>query len=115
MSVTATQSWCVVGRRTNPIVPRLLAHLRKKGCDTVHCDPTDGPIKRLCDLECPVETVNLCVNPAAGLKLLSEYVAAGKCSASYVFVQPGAGSDQLARFCEESGLQIHHGCVLLDM
>ena len=32
-----------------------------------------------------------------------------------VFIQPGAGDEQLVAVCEALGLRVHEGCVLVEM
>eukprot|EP00966_Prymnesium_polylepis_P244247 5648526-Prymnesium_polylepis.1 len=35
--------------------------------------------------------------------------------ASQVFIQPGASSPEILELCSESGIEVHHGCVLREL
>ena len=69
-----------------------------------------------------LETINLCVNPTIGHKVLAEMLEARLRDATefpelrHVFIQPGAGDAALVSYCESSGLlRVHEGCVLVEL
>eukprot|EP01043_Picozoa_sp_COSAG02_P045193 COSAG02_NODE_4109_length_5767_cov_9.135321_5_plen_86_part_00 len=64
-----------------------------------------------------LETVNLCVNPAMGQKLLAEILQQGDDfpQLRHVFIQPGAGDEALVGYCESAGLRVHQGCVVVEL
>ena len=68
-----------------------------------------------------LETINLCVNPTIGHKVLAEMLEARLRDATefpelrHVFVQPGAADDALRIYCESNGLRLHEGCVLVEL
>lgn len=67
-----------------------------------------------------LETVNLCVNPTIGQKLLAEIAGQQQQQQDFsklrhVFIQPGAGDAGLIGYSKEVGLCVHEGCVLVDM
>jgi predicted CoA-binding protein len=33
----------------------------------------------------------------------------------HIFIQPGAGSDEIEALCATKGLVVHHGCVLREL
>ena len=68
-----------------------------------------------------LQTVNLCVNPSVGHKLMTEVLEAQRRDEAqfpelrHVFIQPGAGDAALVSYCESSGLRVHEGCVLVEL
>ena len=68
-----------------------------------------------------LQTVNLCVNPSVGQKLLADVLEAQRRDKAqfpelrHVFIQPGAGDAALVSYCESSGLRVHEGCVLVEL
>ena len=73
----------------------------------------------MCHRRC-LETVNLCVNPVVGQKLVEEVLEAQQRSDEFpklchVFIQPGAGDAALVGYCKSAGLRVHQGCVLVDL
>ena len=59
-----------------------------------------------------VECVDLVVNPTMGIDVVEQMAALG---IRNLFVQPGAGSKELSSRCEELGIAVHEGCVLVEL
>ena len=62
-------------------------------------------------LVCDTDTI-LLINPKDGLRIVGE---AAQLGITRVFIQPGAGSLEIERFCASNGMQVHHGCVLREL
>ena len=59
-----------------------------------------------------VEVLDLCIAPAVGLGIVRE---AKELGIQNVFIQPGAGSDEIVEYCKTNGMAVHQGCVLREM
>ena len=59
-----------------------------------------------------VEVLDLCIAPAVGLGVVRE---AKELGIKNVFIQPGAGSDEIVEYCKANGMAVHQGCVLREM
>ena len=115
----AQKRWVVVGRGTNDVVPRLVAHLTEHGRQALLVDPygKSGPEVPRSLEELPVEetvdVVDFCCNPSAfGKAIIAQCAARG---IHNVFIQPGAGNAELEDDCKAAGIAFHHGCVLLEI
>ena len=51
-------------------------------------------------------------SPCRGLKQLTDVPAASPLS---IFIQPGAGSDEIRNLCKQRKWPVHEGCVLKEM
>lgn len=60
----------------------------------------------------PIDVVDLCINPGAGIGLLHHARSAG---IKNIFIQPGAGSPEIEEFCTANGMTFHNGCVLREL
>ena len=59
-----------------------------------------------------VDVLDLCIAPAVGLAVVRE---AHELGVKNVFIQPGAGSDEIVEYCKANGMAVHQGCVLREM
>lgn len=59
-----------------------------------------------------VDVLDLCIAPAVGLGIVRE---ANELGIRKVFIQPGAGSDEIVEYCKANGMEVHQGCVLREM
>ena len=59
-----------------------------------------------------VDVLDLCIAPAVGLSVVRE---AHELGIKNVFIQPGAGSDEIVEYCKANGMAVHQGCVLREM
>ena len=110
--------WAVVGNHgKNPVVGQLTERLRSHGKEVFRVNPYNKPpaeFSSLKDLPDPesVECVDLVVNPTMGMDVVEQMAALG---IRNLFVQPGAGSQELSSRCEELGIAVHEGCVLVEL
>lgn len=110
--------WVVVGRGSNGIVQRLLAHLASRGRKVSHVDPygASGPDVPRHLTELPLgagpDVVDICARPDLGEEVIEE---CKKLGIRNVFVQPGAGSASIEAVCAEAGIAVHNGCVLVEL
>ena len=63
------------------------------------------------DIEEDLDIIDLCINPALGLKLLKECVIPFKC----VVIQPGAESAEIKNHLEENNIPYIEGCLLVGI
>ena len=59
-----------------------------------------------------VDVLDLCIAPAVGLGIVRE---AHELGIRNVFIQPGAGSDEIVQYCTANGMEVHQGCVLREL
>jgi predicted CoA-binding protein len=108
--------WAVVGNHgRNPVVEKLCDRLRSHGKTVFRVNPYGKPpaeYKSLTEIGAAVECVNLVVNPTMGLDVLDECEKLGIAS---LFVQPGAGSDELRESASGKSIALHEGCVLVEL
>lgn len=111
------QSWAVVGDvlHTSKAAGRCAEALRQAGREVQCVNPRDrtGTLaKSLLDLEAPVDAIDLVINSRDGLKQMQH---AKELGIGNVWIQPGAASAEILAFCEESSIEVHEGCVLIDL
>lgn len=63
------------------------------------------------DVDMEIEVLDLCINPALGLKLLQE----NKKPIKVVIIQPGAESDEIKEFLSANNIEYIEGCLLLAL
>jgi len=68
--------------------------------------------KSLTSVKIKIDVVDLVVNPKTGLEIVQQ---AQKSGIKNVFIQPGAASDDIKRFCSSNNMEVVEGCVLTDM
>ena len=71
----------------------------------------DKELTSINDTDMDIDIINLCVHPAKGIKYLKENKKECKC----VLIQPGAESDEIIEYLEESGQDYLEGCVLVGL
>ena len=116
-NMLAQSSWAVVGDVLHARKPaRLVAERLEAAGKAVHrVNPRDrtGTLPTsLLDVGVEVDVVDLVINPKDGLRIVGE---AAQLGITRVFIQPGAGSLEIERFCASNGMQVHHGCVLREL
>jgi len=57
-------------------------------------------------------TLDLCVNPSLGIEAVKQ---AHRLGIKRIFIQPGAESSEILRYCSDVGIETHQGCVLREM
>ena len=116
----AQQHWAVAGDVLNSQKPasRVVAALRGQdvaGRSVALVNPRDTTAecyKSVAEIEAPIDVLNLCINSKAGLSLIEQAAAKGVKSC---FIQPGAGSSEIEEFCSERGIEVFHGCVMVEL
>ena len=109
-------NWAVIGDVLNSNKPasRVVSTLREAG-KTVHLinprDKTGECFAGLSDVGAPIEVVDLCINHVEGLKQMEQAAALG---INKVFIQPGAGSEDILNFCEDHNVEVFMGCVMVE-
>ena len=63
------------------------------------------------DVSFDIDILDLCINPALGLKLLSE----NKKPVKVVVLQPGAASDEIYDYLNKQRIDYLDGCLLLGL
>lgn len=133
------QKWAVVGSHgRNPIAAKLTDKLRAFGKDVATVDPkrpiitvsadTDGSkatsttavstsiviadYSKLKEIPFKIDCVDLVVNPVAGIDVVKEMKELG---INNLWIQPGAGSEEIVAYCENNNINFHHGCVLREL
>lgn len=111
----AKKKWAVVGDVTNraKFAHSILEKLKEKDHEVYGVDPrgcSDPSILiSLKDLPEKVEVVNLVISPDLGIEVVKDMKEMGL---DCLFVQPGAGSEEIRVFCYENDIQLIRGCVL---
>lgn len=59
-----------------------------------------------------IDVLDLCIHPALGLSIVQQAKEKG---IKNVFIQPGAGSEDILKYCKDNQLNVHEGCVLREM
>jgi len=108
--------WAVVGNHgKNPVVGQLTERLRSHGKEVHRVNPYGKPpaeYKSLEDVPGSVECVDLVVNPRMGMDVVEQM---GELGIPNLFVQPGAGSEEIRNRCQALGIALHEGCVLVEL
>jgi len=110
-------NWAVIGDVLNPAKPAstVVATLKGDG-KTVHLinprDKTGQCHANLTDVAQPIDVVDLCINHVEGLKQVEQMATLG---IPKIFIQPGAESPAILALCEEKGISVFQGCVMVEM
>ena len=56
--------------------------------------------------------MDLVVNPRMGMDVVEQM---GELGIHNLFVQPGAGSEEIRNRCQALGIALHEGCVLVEL
>ena len=112
----AKRHWVVAGDTKNNSIARSVVQRLEGAGKTVHVvhpfDATGTAFKSLGAVGQPIEVIDLIVNSFAGMKVVEQ---AAELGVSQVFIQPGAGSEQIESFCKSKSIEVHHGCVLREL
>lgn len=113
----AAQNWAVLGDvlNTKKAASAVVKKLQTCG-KTVHCvnpnDQTGTLHKDLKSVGAPIDVIDLIINSSQGLMLMTEAADLG---IKQVFIQPGAASPEILQLCADRGIEVHQGCVLIEM
>jgi len=105
--------WAVVGDVLNPIKPAYsvvsrLRHFQK----TVFLvnSRSDKCLPNLAAAEEQIDAVNLIVSPKVGVGIVDEMISLG---ITNLFIQPGAGTQEIVDKAEAGGIEVIQGCVIV--
>lgn len=116
-------SWAVIGDVLHPTKPaRAVAErleavgktvLRVNPRATPASDPGGVLFKNLRDAHAAnkVDVIDLIINPRDGLIQMQQ---AAELGIKAVWIQPGAGSDEIRTLCKENDISVYEGCVLIE-
>lgn len=117
------QRWAVIGDVLNSRKPAstVVECLRAAGKSVTLINPRDKGVSSspdaallhtsLADVGDPIDVVNLIVNPKDGLKQVEAMAGRG---VKQLWVQPGASSPEIVEAAAGMGVEVHHGCVLIE-
>ena len=113
----AMQSWAVVGDALNEKKPAfaIAEKLRGAGKDVFVVNPREKQERcatALADVPSSVDVVDLVISPKIGPAIIDDMASLG---IKNVFIQPGAGSDEIIAKCATAGISVHEGCVLIEL
>ena len=108
--------WAVVGAtdKRERYGYKIVKILKEHGYDVF---PVNPKLDQVAGLKCfaslaeipeQIEVVDLVVNPKTGLKVMSDVIKLG---IEYVWLQPGARSDELKDFASKNGVNIIEDCI----
>ena len=111
------QSWAVVGDALNEKKPAfaIAEKLRGAGKDVVVVNPREKEARcatALGDVPGAIDVVDLVISPKIGPQIVDDMAAL---DIKNVFIQPGAGSDEIMQKCASAGISVHQGCVLVEL
>ena len=116
----AQARWAVVGDVLHPRKPaRAVVERLEAAGKTVHrVSPRDrtGTLPKTLGAVAAageaIDVVDLIINPRDGIKVVEEMVELG---VRAVFIQPGAGSEEIEALCKREDIEVHNGCVLREL
>ena len=112
--------WAVAGDVLNAAKPasRVVAALQGQGLEgrtVALVNPRDDSgtcHKSVAEIDGELDVLNLCINSKGGLALLEEAAAKG---VKQVFIQPGAGSEDIEALAAARGIEVFNGCVMVEL
>ena len=113
----AKAHWAVIGDVLNSTKAASQVFHRLKGAGKiVHAvNPRDASgtlCRSLRAVDGPIEVIDLIINSHEGFMQME---AAAELGIQQVYIQPGASSPDILKLCSERGIEVHHGCVLVEM
>ena len=93
---------------TSPAWTRLQKPFSLLACDDSIVFPCSGEVPNASDVDC----VDLVVNPTMGLTIVDE---CEKLGIANIFIQPGAGSQELIERARGKDIAVREGCVLVEL
>ncbi|NMM62090.1 CoA-binding protein [Clostridium sp. P21] len=111
------KNWVVVGDVLDEkkYAFKILERLKDVGFNAVGVNPRDttGKVyKTLEEVPFDISVVDLCINPAIGLKIVQD---AENLKINKVLIQPGAGSIDILSLCKNKGIIAIEGCALVEL
>jgi predicted CoA-binding protein len=112
--------WCVVGDVLNPekVASRIGPKLLTCGKEVWYCNPSSKTVETdslktcLADIPASIDVINLIIHPIKGKEIVAE---AAKLGVKSIWIQPGADSPEIIELCKQADIEVHQGCVLVEM
>lgn len=110
------KNWAVVGDVNNKgkYAYKILALFKECGYNVVGVHPRGGKgiFTSLKAVDIPIEAIDLCINSFEGIKIVKEAKELGIMN---ILVQPGAESEEIIRYCEDTGINLIRNCALIQL
>lgn len=111
------KNWVVVGDILNSskYAFKILNALKQHSYNAQGVNPRakdESVYKDLKAVPYKIDVIDLCINPVEGIKVIKE---AKEIGISKVLIQPGAGSQEILKFCKENGIIAIEGCALIEL
>lgn len=111
------KNWVVVGDilKEEKYAFKILNQLKNAGFNVEGVNPRDttGKVcKSLDEVTFDIDVIDLCINPAAGLKIVQD---AENLNIKRILIQPGAGSTDILSLCKNKGIIAIEGCALVEL
>lgn len=111
------RNWAVVGDvlNQNKFAAIIKERLIKNNYRVFPVNPrskSEEVYKSLKEINGDIDVIDLCINPKTGLEIVRE---AHELGIKKIFIQPGAGSEDIIKFCQEQGMDVFEGCVLVEL
>ncbi|MCI1959853.1 MAG: CoA-binding protein [Clostridia bacterium] len=109
-NVMEKKNFVVVGDTLNPekFAYKIKSGLTEHGYN-VHA--VGKELESINDVQEKIDIIDLCINPAKGLKLMKECKKDFDC----IVIQPGAESNELENYLKENNLPYINNCVLVGL
>ncbi|MCK8823626.1 CoA-binding protein [Fuchsiella alkaliacetigena] len=112
----AKQNWAVVGAtdKQNKFGYKIVNRLKQQGYSVFPVNPNLEEVAglecyaQLADIPAEIEVVDLVVNPQIGLKVMEEII---ELAIDYLWLQPGARSEELRERASKEGINLIEGCI----
>lgn len=114
IDIIKLKNWAVIGSVSNPekyaykIVEKF--KINNYNVYGVHPKGGEGLYSSLKDIKGKIDCIDLCINPALGMRYLEE---AKELGIKNVLIQPGAESVDVINYCEDNGMIAIEGCALV--
>lgn len=108
--IMSKKKFAVVGDTLNPekYAYKIKAGLQNHGY-TVYS--VGKELSSINDIPDDIEIIDLCINPAKGLKLMQEC----KKDFEYIVIQPGADNFELIKYLKDNNMPYVNSCILLGL
>ncbi|TCK98484.1 hypothetical protein EDC19_0906 [Natranaerovirga hydrolytica] len=114
------KNWAVIGASTNPdkYGYKIYKKLKKHEYNVYGINPKNDTLEgdklyqSLSELPEKVDVVNFVVNPKIGIEAVKE---CAKLGIKYIWLQPGAESDELIQLAQAEGIEVIQACVLVAL
>lgn len=111
------KNWIVVGDvcHEEKYAFKILNSLKKAGYNAVGVNPRDTSgkaYKALNEVPIKAHVLDLCINPKVGIDVVKMALELG---IDKILIQPGAESEEILNFCDDSGIDAVKGCAIEEL